>query len=290
MRHDFLLADEQQLEKYFDSAKASVIRSGSVKLSEIQEEISLAEEKLGRMQSDTMLIPITGSIEYRMSFECWLFGGTSVVGILNALRMAKADPACSRVMLLIDSPGGSYPGVPECAAAIYALRGQKQCVAIADPMAASAALWLGAAAERFCCVPSGSVGSIGAVSMLATWARMLNEAGIDLEFIRSTPFKAEYTGAEAITPELRQHTQGLIDDIGGEFIAAVAKYRGVSTKDVREKFGSGRMLRAADAKAVGLIDAISTIDDELSKRPKAAAKAGRPRASLSELRRPVANW
>ena len=52
---------------------------------------------------------------------------------------------------------------------------------------------------------------------------------------------------------------------------AVALHRGKSPQEVREKFGQGRMLMAKDAKDVGLVDGISTVDREVGK-----SQRGRP--------------
>src|SRR4029453_14892345 len=71
------------------------------------------------------------------------------------------DPAVKGVVLDVDSPGGSVYGVRELADEIRAARGQKPVEAVANAFMASAAYYIGSAAEKVWVTPSGSAGSIG---------------------------------------------------------------------------------------------------------------------------------
>jgi ClpP class serine protease len=59
----------------------------------------------------------------------------------------------------VDSPGGGVFGVEEAANAVYAARGSKPIVALADVLAASAADWIATQADELVVAPSGEVGA-----------------------------------------------------------------------------------------------------------------------------------
>src|SRR6185369_7011789 len=77
----------------------------------------------GAMIASAAVIPIHGPITLRADFWSWLFGGTSVEGVRNALREVIGDPTVSAVIFDIDSPGGSVDGLTEFAAELRGLRG-----------------------------------------------------------------------------------------------------------------------------------------------------------------------
>ena len=107
-------------------------------------------------------MPIYGTISHRahMVEDISGPGGTSAEKVGRQLAELLDDPAVGSIVLDIDSPGGTIAGVPELADQIFAARGQKKIVAVANSLAASAAYWIGSAAEDFVVTPSGGAGSI----------------------------------------------------------------------------------------------------------------------------------
>lgn len=279
---NFRLTDEAILRAHVErhQTRLEILRRGTIDLRDIDERIRNAENSLGRVQGDVMIIPITGEIEYKLSLYGWCCGGTSVLGITRALRMGLADPNVTKIVLDVDSPGGEYSGVPELGDLIYASRGIKPIYSIANPCAASAAVWIASAAERFTCTRSGFAGSIGTIMPLVSVARYYQELGVDIKLIRNPQFKCEGSGLEPISEEYAAHSQQVVDRITLEFQTAVGKYRGVKPAVVKETFGQGRMLASADAKAVGLIDAISDLETEC--KPGKGTRNRGARASLSD--------
>jgi ClpP class serine protease len=73
-----------------------------------------------------------------------------------------ADESIGAIVIQIDSPGGNVAGTPEVARKIYEARGKgKAIIAQADSLMASAAYYIGAAADEIVATPSSEVGSIG---------------------------------------------------------------------------------------------------------------------------------
>jgi ClpP class serine protease len=181
----------------------------------------------------------------------------------------------------VDSPGGTYPGIPELGKEIYEARGAKgkgNIVAVANSLAASGALWLATAFDRFVITPSGEAGSIGAVSVHTELSRAFEEAGWTNTVFRQPPAKAERNMYEALTEEAKEYAQRIIDEVYGEFVSAVARHRSVKTSVVRSNFGQGRLLGAKDAVSAGMADGVSTMGQVLAKLSGGRGRGSRTRA------------
>ena len=87
-------------------------------------------------------IRIMGPLSKRPSLMSYLMGGTSYLGVKASLNAALADNSVRRILLHIESPGGSVNGMKDAAAAISKANAQKPITAYIDGMGASAAYYL----------------------------------------------------------------------------------------------------------------------------------------------------
>jgi len=213
-----------------------------------------------------------GPISHRPSLWSFFFGGTSTEGFTKILREAVADPAVARIVIDVDSPGGTVDGVPELAEEVRVAREKKPITAVANAEAASAAYWIASQASELVVAPSGEVGSIGVWALHLDVSRMFDSAGITPTFISAGKYKVEGNPFEPLGDEAKAYIQSRIDDYYGMFVRGVAKGRGVSVDKVRSDFGQGRMVGAADAVTAGLADRVGTLDDAIAKTRRAAAE------------------
>jgi signal peptide peptidase SppA len=251
---------------------AAVIASG-VKMAARSHPVAVAP-------SGTAIVPIMGPLSRRPSFLSELFGmgdAGSYQGIRRRLNEALADKSISRIILLVDSPGGAALGVEELAADIRAANSQKPITAVVDVLMGSAALWLGAQAGRVVATPSAEIGSVGAFMLHIDTSRALDRLGLAPTFITSkiSPHKTEGNAFEPLGKEAHAHLQGQIDELAGKFVRDLARGRGVSTSHVTTQFGRGRTMFAADAKRVGLVDDVGTIETVLAGRDPIARPLAR---------------
>ena len=260
--HEPLMADEQLLPRYLCHDRVSLVRQSP---GEVEQRISQAESVSYIQAGDTAVIPIHGVVEYKLSVYGWLFGGTSCQQLMRSVQQATANPEITRIVFDVDSPGGTVSGLPEAAKVIFDARKQIETVAIANPLAASAAIRLATAAARFVALGSGQVGSVGTFTVVASRQRQLVENGIDAVVVRSPKGKAENHPAEPLNEDYIAHTQSLVDKLTDEFHAELAKHRGMSVAKVKSEFGGGRMMFAKEAVAAGLCDGISTLEQELTR-------------------------
>jgi len=213
------------------------------------------------------VISMYGVIEPRPSIMGRELGRTSYEAIGRTFDMLLSDESIKAIILDVNSPGGWVSGCQELAAKIAAGRGVKPIVAIANPMAASAAYWICAAASRVYCMPSGDVGSVGCIKSAFDYSAMNERIGVKAELFRAadSPLKGEENDVEPLTEEARGYIQKRIDEMGRTFVADLARLRGVPEETVRAKFGKGRVVGAKEALAAGMIDGLDTLDGVLAK-------------------------
>lgn len=211
------------------------------------------------------VLPIHGVIAPKADIFTEVSGGTSVQRLQDMLESALSDEDVSAIALDVDSPGGSVELITELAGAIRAGRERKPIIASANSRAASAAYWLASQASEIVVTPSGDVGSIGVFAAHEDVSALQEKLGVKTTLISAGEFKTEGNPFEPLSDDARAYWQGLVDETYAVFVDDVSRGRGVSAETVRERYGKGRMLRAPQALASGMVDRIETIDATISR-------------------------
>ena len=244
-----------------------------------------AVQRAGGRSGAVAVIPIVGTIMQRASAMQMCDGGTSTQAISQMLRQAQADDTVSSIILDIDSPGGSVYGVAELAAEIRA--SSKPVTAISNSLAASAAYWLGTAANEFFVTPGGEVGSIGVWMAHEDWSKAVADSGVNVTLISAGKFKTEGNPYGPLDAEAKDFMQSRTNDYYGAFTRDVAKGRNVSADQVRAGMGQGRVLGATQAKAEGMIDGVMTLD-QVIRHVQKGAMAPKGRTAQDQQRQRLA--
>ncbi len=193
--------------------------------------------------------------------------GTSYESIRRQTRAAMADTNVKAVLYRIDSPGGAAMSVGPLAEEMFSVRGQggKPTYAYNESgLMASAALYLGAQAGTVWVAPGSWSGSIGTILQVEDWSAYLAKIGIRIEAIVSTPTKDVGSPYRAMTAEDRAILQAEVNEYDRQFVAALAKGRGVDVAAVR-KWQSDHGYIGQQAVAAGMADAVkNTIDDVIA--------------------------
>jgi capsid assembly protease len=208
------------------------------------------------------LIPLYGPIFPKANMMTEMSGATSLEAFRSDFAMLLNDPRVETIVMDIDSPGGSAFMVPETADFIYEATKVKPVIAVANSMAASAALFLGSQASEFYVTDSGLVGSLGTILAHDSIEGLQEKAGIKTTLITATdsPYKAELAAEFDLSAEALAEAQKMVDQINDGFVNAVARGRNTTVTDVKANYGKGRVLTAKDALAVGMVDGIKTLD------------------------------
>jgi capsid assembly protease len=252
------------------------LRASGEKLTEeeIRARIGAAARPVHRVTGNVAVLPLIGTISHRAGMMSESSGGTSTERFTAAFRQALADPNVGAIVIDVDSPGGSVEGVPELSSEIFNARGPKSIVAVANAMAASAAYWIATAADELVVTPSGEVGSIGVWAAHEDDSAYLEQMGVKMSIIRAGKYKIEANPFEPLTEEARAAIQEQVNDYYSMFVDAVARNRGVTAKAVRDGYGEGRVVGAKQAKALGMVDRIATLDETIQRLTGNSRKVG----------------
>ena len=166
-------------------------------------------------------VKIHGAITRRPSSLSLFFGGTSTEELTQAFRAMAGDERVKGVVLDVNSNGGSVQGVEMATEALRELSAVKPVKAIANDNMNSAAYHIASAADDITVTPSSTIGSIGVYAMIVNQSEALEEAGIDVRFVRAGEFKARPNSWEQLTEEDVQLVQKNVNKFYEDFVGAV---------------------------------------------------------------------
>lgn len=248
---------------------------------EIAARIGSGTRPANQQTNGVALLNLYGTISQRIGLMESASGGTSCESFLRAFNAAVASPDVATIVINIDSPGGSVHGVREAAAAVYAARGKKRIVTQVSGQMASAACWIGCAADEVRISPSSMAGSIGVLLAHNDYTEADKKAGVNRTYVYAGKFKTE--GAGTLSPEAIAARQEMVNTIYADFVGDVARFRDATAEAVRDGMGQGRMLLAQAAVRAGLADTVGTLDELLAELGVGSAAASSPRAAAPAL-------
>ncbi len=207
------------------------------------------------------VIPVTGVLTKGMSFFSWLFGGSSMWAIGEAVRAAIDDPSVKALLRHVDSPGRTVDGAQALANPIYQARGAKSITAFSDGEMMSGAYWIGSAADRI--YISGDtvfVGSIGVVATHIDYSKQDEQKGVKYSEIVTGKYKRITSAHSPLSKEGKQTLQDMVDYIYSAFISDIARNRGVTADHALEMADEAKVYIGKQAIGAGLVDGVSTFD------------------------------
>jgi signal peptide peptidase SppA len=217
--------------------------------------------RLNQVNGTVAVLPLYGVISQKMNMLTEISGGTSTEMFGMAFDDAMANKDIKAIVFDIDSPGGTVAGTPELALKILSARGEgKQIVAVSNSLAASAAYWIGSAADQFVITPSGEAGSIGVYAMHIDYSKQNAMLGAEPSYISAGKYKIEGHPDAPLTAEARNTIQASVDEAYGMFVDAVAIQRHTTSYRVRNGYGEGRVLSAQRAVEEGLADRVASFE------------------------------
>ncbi len=193
---------------------------------------------------------------------------------VRELRAYRDNPGIRAVVLRINSPGGAVAPTQELYGAIRRLReAGKPVVASLGAVAASGGYYIAVAADQIYANPGTLTGSIGVVMQMANLNALMKKVGVEYVVVKAGEFKDVGNFARPMTAEEHRILQALLDDVHGQFIAAVADGRKLDRAVVR-RFADGRVFSGTQAKALHMIDELGGLEEAVE---GAATLAGLPK-------------
>jgi signal peptide peptidase SppA len=200
------------------------------------------------------------------------------------------DSRVDRIVLRIDSPGGTVAGTSEMAETIRQVSaGGKPVIAYVDGMAASAAYWLASQADEIVMAgPTSEVGSIGVITAHVDATRAQESRGFKVQVFRTSPLKAPGALGETLTREQAAAIDRDLKDFHAVFAGAVAAGRSLTDEQVAAAT-TGEMWRPDAAIAMGLADRVATWEQVVgAAAPAPAITSSADRAAAQTESTPLA--
>lgn len=220
------------------------------------------------------IVPIMGTIARRANLFSDISGGASSDLIARDLRAAAANRQVSSILLHIDSPGGTVAGTQQLADIVREVGAVKPVIALADGTMASAAYWIGSAAQAvYIADTTTEVGSIGVATVHRDVSGAEAQRGVKTTDIYSGKFKRIATSYAPLSEEGKSSIQDYIDYLYGQFVDAVAKNRGVSADKVLSDMADGRIFVGQQAIDAGLVDGVATAEQLITRLAAGEFKA-----------------
>lgn len=220
--------------------------------------------KFNNIKGKVVTVPLHGYISHKATIWSAMGIETSSETFGQWLETLVGNADVGAIVIDIDSPGGTVAGATGVTDKIFAMRGTKPIIAVVNDMMASAAYFIGSAADEIVSDPDALTGSIGTILVHMDWSQYLENAGLKPTIIKAGDFKAEGNPYEPLTDEAKENFQNEVNAYYENFVAAVARNRGITATKVKSDFGQGRVLMAQKAKSVGMIDRIATLENVIN--------------------------
>ena len=181
----------------------------------------------------------------------------------SILTIAKSG---DEVVLQLESPGGVVHGYGLAAAELQRLRdaGLNLTVCI-DKVGASGGYMMAVVGQKILAAPFAIIGSIGVLSQVPNFHRLLKKHDIDYKEYTAGEYKTTVSLMGEITPEKERKFLEMMQGTHDLFKSHVGKYR--PQLDL-SKVATGEYWYGTQALGLGLIDEIKTSDDYLFAKRK----------------------
>lgn len=174
------------------------------------------------------------------------------------------------LVLRVNSGGGSAFASEQIWRALSNLKKKIPIVVSFGDVAASGGYYIACASDKIFAQQNTITGSIGVFGMLFNTQKLFNDKlGITTDVVKTNPYADFGNSTRAWTPIENAAMQRDIDAIYTLFKKRVADARKLSAEQVTN-IAKGRIYSGVDAKAIGLIDNIGTLDDAIAEAKKLA--------------------
>jgi len=188
-------------------------------------------------------------------------GGDSTARLV---RKAREDKSVKAVVLRVDSPGGSAFASEIIRRECELARGAGKPVVVSmGSVAASGGYWISTASDEIWADPDTITGSIGIFGIFPTFDKPLARyLGVHTDGVGTTRWSGALRPDRPMDPAAADVFQQFIDHGYDEFLARVSQARHMSKQQV-DKVARGRIWSGEEAKTLGLVDRLGSLDQAI---------------------------
>jgi len=197
--------------------------------------------------------------------------------VVPELKKFADDDSIKAIILRVDSPGGGVAASEEIYREVKRIRDEKKkrIVASIGTVGASGAYYISSATNKIYADNGSVVGSIGVIAEWVNYGDLMRWAKLKPEVLTVGEFKDTGDPTRDMTPTERAYMQGLIDNMYGQFVQAVADGRHAKVEDIRA-IANGKVWSGQQALAMKLIDQVGDFQDAVDDTAKAVNISGEP--------------
>ena len=245
------------------------VEAGNVRL--VGQKMPTAPPKPVPAQTNTLVLYLSGiMVRNAEPSEAYLFNLCPMAPLAARLEQAKDEKNIEKVVLLIDSPGGSAAYTDQLCDAVFALRQTKTVIAYVRSQAASAAYFVASQCSKiYLESATSSLGSIGALYMHT--AR--TDERITAITSSGAESKAALAGSELTADGIRT-AKGRLDYLSGLFAEKIKRARKVDPRALNGDLFFGQ--QAVDLKLADGIRPLADVLKEPTNSEKMQALASPP--------------
>ena len=188
----------------------------------------------------------------RIAIKGLIVGDESTIKLIND---AASAPQVAGIILDIDSPGGTTTGSEKIYDAVRAAAAKKPVVAEVGTLAASGAYIAALGSDHIVAYGNSLVGSIGVLFQYPNFYKLLNNVGVSVEEVKSSPLKAAPNGLEPTSDAARAALASVVADSYAWFKQLVQTRRHMTDAELAA-VDDGRVFTARQGLPLKLVDAI----------------------------------
>ncbi|WP_298428062.1 signal peptide peptidase SppA [Rhodoblastus sp.] len=179
-----------------------------------------------------------------------------ITGDRETLKLIKdvGDSRAAALIVNISSPGGTVTGSERIFDELRLVAKKKPVVAVVDSLAASGGYIVALGADRIFADDNAIVGSIGVIFEYPNVYKLLDNIGVKVESIKSSPLKASPSGFEPTSDAARAAIDSLVVDSYDWFKRLVKERRNMSDSELAT-VSDGRIFTGHQGMPLKLIDA-----------------------------------
>lgn len=197
--------------------------------------------------------------------------------VIDQLEKYRTNPSVKAIVLRINSPGGGVAPSQEIHEEVLKTRqtDKKPIIASMGSVAASGGYYIASATDLIVANPGTITGSIGVVLQVPNISGLMQKIGVKSVVVKSGLHKDLASPTREMTDAERQILQGMLDDVHGQFIDAVATGRRIDRKKV-ETMADGRIFSGREAQSLGLVDQLGNLQDAIERAGALGGIRGKP--------------
>jgi protease IV len=197
--------------------------------------------------------------------------------IVGQLQRFADDDSIKAIIIHVNSPGGGVAASEEIYREVKRIRDEKKkrIVSSIETVGASGAYYVSSATNKIYADNGSVVGSIGVIAEWVNYGDLMRWAKLKPELLKVGEFKDTGDPTRELTPAERVYMQGLIDNMYGQFVNAVADGRHAKVSDIKA-IADGRVWTGEQALDLHLIDQIADFRSAVEDTAKSVGISGEP--------------